>query len=115
MSQIRSKFASSIFNLLAGLPHDFAETVQVDRPDEIRSFMLETLGEDGATAFPPLRQRIILARDVQSLWYLRSALMAALCDLHGELCARDMMAHINVQFEGSLPEGLSSRPSPLSH
>jgi hypothetical protein len=115
MSHHRSKFASSIYNLLAGQPRDFAETVHVDRPEDIRQFMLETLGEDGANAFPPLRQRIILARDVQGLWYLRSGLMAALCDLHGELAARDLMARINEQFEGLLPEGLCSRPSPLSH
>ena len=115
MSHLRSKFSSSIFNLLAGQPHDFAETVQVDRPDEIRVFMLETLGDDGAKAFPPLRQRIFLARDVHTLWYLRTGLMAALCDMHGELAARDMMAQISEQFDGLLPEGLSSRPSPLSH
>ncbi|CAN5721319.1 hypothetical protein BH11PSE7_BH11PSE7_03790 [soil metagenome] len=115
MPHIRSKFASSIYNLLTGHAPDFAETVHANSAEQIRHCMLDALGEDGASAFASLRQRIYLARDVQSLWYLRSGLMAAMCDLHGELAARDMMARINQQFEGLLPEGLCSRPSPLSH
>ena len=114
MPHTRSTFASSIYNLLAGQPHDFADTVEMDRPEAIRQFMLDTLGVDGATAFASLNQRIILARDVQTLWYLRTGLMAALCDMHGEQTARDLLARVNEEFEGTLPEGLSSRPSPLS-
>jgi hypothetical protein len=39
--------------------------------------------------------------------------MAVLAQLHGELTARKTIASINAQFQGLLPAGLNSRPSPL--
>jgi hypothetical protein len=39
--------------------------------------------------------------------------MAALASMHGEKTARQHIASITAQFQGLLPGGLASRPSPL--
>jgi len=71
------------------------------------------LGEDGPTRFPQIIRRIRYADDIQALWYLRGDLMAALAALHGEAAARQRVASITDQFQGLLPRGQMSRPSPL--
>ncbi|MEO5672750.1 MAG: hypothetical protein ABIR26_18840 [Ramlibacter sp.] len=86
-----------------------------DRTEEIRLCMLDCLGATGAARFPAVARRVRWAGDACVLWYLRSTLMAALCELHGELAARRQMATISNLFEGMLPAGLASRPSPLEH
>jgi hypothetical protein len=58
-------------------------------------------------------RRVQFADDLQALWYLRGDLMAALADLHGEAHARETIRNISDQFQGLLPKGLSTRPSPL--
>ncbi|RYF42557.1 MAG: hypothetical protein EOO25_06335 [Comamonadaceae bacterium] len=83
------------------------------RIDEIRQCMLDCLGEDGLARFPAVVRRVRWTAQASDLWYLRSMLMAALCELHGERTARRQMATISHLFEGLLPGGLASRPSPL--
>ena len=39
--------------------------------------------------------------------------MAALAAIHGEGTARDQVAKVTAMFQGLLPNGLNSRPSPL--
>ena len=51
--------------------------------------------------------------DIQALWYLRGDLMAALAAMHGEVAARQKVAAVTQMFQGLLPNGLNSRPSPL--
>jgi hypothetical protein len=91
-----------------------SESVLEDRTEEIRHAMLTTLGEKGAELFPPLRRRLMFAPDLEALWYLRSEWMGALSSLHGERVAAAHLRSINIQFEGLLSKGMSSRPSPLS-
>ena len=50
---------------------------------------------------------------MQSLWYLRGDLMAALASSHGEAAAREKLETLSEMFEDLLPRGLRSRPSPL--
>ena len=76
--------------------------------------MLSTLGESGAKQFPHVARRVRYATDVQALWYLRGDLMAALAALHGEAVARQKVQRISDMFQGLLPGGMTSRPSPLS-
>jgi hypothetical protein len=59
-------------------------------------------------------RRIRYAIDVMALWYLRGDLMAVLAEHHGEAEAREKLQAITEIFEDVLPEGLRSRPSPLS-
>lgn len=75
--------------------------------------MLTVLGDVGPTNFPQITRRIRYANDVQALWYLRGDLMAALATIHGEMAARKKIQSITHMFQGLLPNGLGSRPSPL--
>ncbi|HEY8049945.1 MAG TPA: hypothetical protein VIE63_12275 [Ramlibacter sp.] len=81
--------------------------------EEVREAMLASLEHAGPGQFQPLTRRIRYANDIQSLWYLRGDLMAALAAMHGESVARRKMAGITEQFEGLLPGSMTSRPSPL--
>jgi hypothetical protein len=84
------------------------------RVEDIRQTMLECLGEPGALAYPLLERRITFEHDVQGLWYLRGDLMEALAATQGEAAARKEIEELTAMFQGLLPRGLSSRPSPLS-
>ena len=81
--------------------------------EDIREAMLSVLGNDGAKQFPQATRRIRYATDIKDLWYLRGDLMGVLAKLYDEATARKTMASINAQFQGLLPGGLNSRPSPL--
>lgn len=102
----------SIYGLL-GNSRPASESVLEDGTEDIRELMLGTLGNDGAKRFPHITRRIRYANDIQALWYLRGDLMAAMADVYGEKVARHKMASISTQFQGLLPGGLTSRPSPL--
>jgi hypothetical protein len=84
-----------------------------DAIGDIQEAMLTALGQAGAKSFPAVARRIQYAPDLHALWYLRGDLMAALAALHGEAHARETIRDISEQFEGLLPRGLSTRPSPL--
>ncbi len=84
------------------------------RVEDIRQAMLESLGDSGALAYPLLERRITFEHDAQGLWYLRGDLMEALAAMQGEAQARKEIDELTVMFQGLLPRGLSSRPSPLS-
>ena len=81
--------------------------------EDIRESMLSLLGESGPKQFPQVTRRIRYANDIQGLWYLRGDLMGALAAMHGEAAAREKMSSITAMFQGLLPGGLNSRPSPL--
>lgn len=101
----------SIYGLLGGAPKSSQDLE--DAIADIQETMLGALGQDGAKNYPAVARRIQYADDLQALWYLRGDLMAALAALHGEARARETVRQISEQFEGMLPNGLSTRPSPL--
>jgi hypothetical protein len=80
--------------------------------EDIRNSMLALLDDDAD--HPNVKRRIRYAVDVQALWYLRGDLMSVLAGKHGEVAARAKLSSINEMFENLLPQGLRSRPSPLS-
>jgi hypothetical protein len=102
----------SVYGLLGGAQPSGAALEE--SVEDIREVMLEAIGPTGATRHLPLTRRIRYAQDLQALWYLRGDLMAALASVHGEAHAREIMLGISQEFEGLLPGGLSSRPSPLA-
>lgn len=104
---------SSMQNWLGGPPSE--EERRVAQIELIRQTMLERLGRRSCSAFPQLESRIQLAADLQSLWYLRSDLMAALSSLQGEFTARHSLQDITSMFEGLLPKNMFSRPTPRKH
>lgn len=109
----KTDFKNSLSGLILRRPLAPSDSVLEEGIEDIREGMLELLGEDGAKQFAATTRRIRYATDIKDLWYLRGDLMAALAGLHGEVVAREKIAQINAQFQGLLPGGLSSRPSPL--
>lgn len=113
MRWLKPNLRSSIYGLLAGSPRVPSESVLEDGTEDIRESMLSFLGDSGPKHFPQIIRRIRYANDIQALWYLRGDLMAALAAIHGEAAARQKIASVTAQFQGLLPGGLNSRPSPL--
>ena len=101
----------SLYGLLGGAQRSTQELD--DAIGEIQQAMLMALSQAGANRFPAVARRIRYAQDLQALWYLRGDLMAALAALHGEAQARESIQDLSEQFQGLLPKGLSTRPSPL--
>lgn len=101
----------SLYGLLGGSQRSTQELD--DAIGDIQEAMLGALGDAGRKSFPVVSRRIQYAPDLQALWYLRGDLMAALAALHGEGHAREVIRDISDQFQGMLPSGMSTRPSPL--
>ena len=111
MMRIWKPTIQSIFGLLAGSPRPTRDVE--DATAEIQEAMQAALTPAGAKQFPGLLRRMQYAPDLQGLWYLRGDLMAAIASLHGEQHAREVIKDISAEFDGLLPGGLSTRPSPL--
>ena len=112
MRWLKPNLRSSIYGLL-GNPVTPSESVLETGTEDIREAMLGLLGEGGPKHFPAITRRIRYANDIQALWYLRGDLMGALASMHGEAEARQKIATLTAMFQGLLPNGLNSRPSPL--
>lgn len=82
--------------------------------EDIRQAMLGMMTDMQDAQFPQLVRRIRYASDVQALWFLRGDLMAVLAGSYGEVAAREKLELVSSMFEDLLPDGLRSRPSPLS-
>jgi hypothetical protein len=108
----RKHLRSSIYGLL-GNPVAPTESILENGTEDIREAMLAVLGDSGWKSFPHVTRRIRYANDIQALWYLRGDFMAALASMHGEAAARAKVASVTSQFQGLLPNALTSRPSPL--
>jgi hypothetical protein len=112
MRWLKPNLRSSIYGLL-GNPLPPSDSMLLTGTEDIRESMLAVLGEAGPKHFPQVTRRIRYANDIQALWYLRGDLMAALAAMHGEAAAREKVASVTHMFRGLLPNGLTSRPSPL--
>lgn len=75
----------------------------------MRELVLELPGATGAR----LLGNVERARDLRSLWFLRSTLMQALANDRGESGAREALAELDVLFRQGWPEAPVSRPAPL--
>ena len=85
-----------------------------ERVEELRQMMSDCLGPSGPSGHAALIRRINASHNASALWYLRPPLMRMMCEIYGEKAARRRIESISCLFEGLLPQGLSSRPSPLS-
>jgi len=90
-----------------------ATQVQVDI-DDIRAAMLDLIGNATDDRSITITRRIRYALEVEALWFLRGDLMGILARIHGETIAFEKIEAISDLFDNLLPEGLRSRPSPLS-
>ncbi len=108
----KNDFKNSISGILRR-GRDPSESVLENGLEDIRESMLSVMGDEGVKRFPQATRRIRYATDIKDLWYLRGDLMSAVAAMRGEAAARESIASINAQFQGLLPGGLASRPSPL--
>jgi hypothetical protein len=106
-SSIHAIFSSSY-------PPEPGEQLATMGIDDIRAAMLAAMPSTGAEKFPHVTRRIRYAGDVQGLWFLRGDLMAVLSSHFGEAVAFEKLETISAMFKDLLPQGLRSRPSPLS-
>lgn len=99
-----SRFTTSLAGLLR---YQATESQLNNRVEDVRDAMLDCmLTVLGKEASPPiLWNRILLSHDAQSLWYLRSDLMAFLSEHRGETVARKSMMSITDQFKGLVSTG----------
>lgn len=99
---------------LFGFGHPPVQDTQLDLDiEDIRQAMLALIGEV-ETKMPHVERRIRYAIDVLALWYLRGDVMALLAGRFGEAGARERLEPVTDMFRAMLPQGLRSRPSPLS-
>ncbi|CAN5527691.1 hypothetical protein BH11PSE7_BH11PSE7_10580 [soil metagenome] len=103
---------SSLFAMLHGTTATHPRIEREERMETIRAHMMDSIGLR-INEYPQLARRIRHAPDIQVLWYLRGDLMGMLAAEHGETEARRKVAALTRMFEGLLPRGLKSRPSPL--
>jgi hypothetical protein len=81
--------------------------------DLFRRLMLEVVQPISGEKAARLALRIQCAATLQSLWFMRSDLMAVLAPVYGEVDARHRVETISAPVREALPQGLRSRPSPL--
>jgi len=108
-----SKFASSMLSILRS--GDSVLDAKLDhRVEDIRQAMLECLREVlPSEELDHIRARVMYGADVQSLWYVRSDIMALLAGTHGEAVAQAQMSALTDMFRGLVPAGMHSRPAGL--
>ena len=114
MRWIKPSLTSSFYSFM-GYAAIVPKSVRAERTENIREAMLDALGPGNSAECVQIRRRIRFARDIEGLWYLRGELMAALATLQGEAAARQKIDSLSTLFQGLLPGGLGSRPSPLVH
>jgi len=94
-TRLGSRLRDSFFGLVRPKSTK-APQVPIER---IRLAMLLVMDEAGGRAHPSLERSLLLARDVDTLWYARPALMSALAISQGEANARARLAEITVLFQ----------------
>lgn len=112
MAWLKPNIRNSLYGLLGGNTEP-SDSVLSNGTEDVRESMLACLGPEGSRQFPHLVRKIRYAMDIHALWYLRGDLMAALSSSQGESAARQEIERISRQFQGLLPLGMTSRPSPL--
>ena len=106
MNWIQAGIRKSIKGLFSRSVEISAATLEY-RTEQIRETIFLSLGDFGRKQYPLVCQRLRYAEDVNSLWYLRSEVMAVLSAKQGEKAAKREMLRISKLFRGLLPAGLT--------
>lgn len=110
MNWTLTKIATSLMGLLGQPEKKVSDSTLDNRCEDIREAMLAILDQCGTDATTnAVSNRVCYARNVESLWYLRGAIMAQLTIAVGEPKAREELARITEMFKGYLPAGLGPR------
>ena len=79
------------------------------RLEELRLHMLDAVAPPRQLLrHAALVRKLLQARSIEALWYLRSDMMAALAGDHGEAQARHMLDTLTTLFNGLLPEAAAA-------
>ncbi len=79
------------------------------RLEELRLHMLDAVAPPRQLLrHATLVRKLLQARSIEALWYLRSDVMAALAGDHGEAQARRMLDALTALFSGLLPEAAAA-------
>lgn len=113
MNWFKGHLRSSISAVFSSRPPPTSQPASQPGIEDIRVSMLALVPDSEERQVVQVGRRIRYATDLLGLWYLRGDLMAALAGRDGEACAREKLRAITGMFEGRLPVGLRSRPSPL--
>jgi hypothetical protein len=105
MSWKMSRLSSSLLGLLRD-PDGAANNVQ--KLEDIREEMLGYMAHFmvGKAVRPAVWAKVLYAKDIQSLWYLRSDLMHILSKLSDEAAATKALENITEMFGGHIPPAM---------
>lgn len=108
---------SRISTSLMGLLRDSESPADADAQlENIREEMLECMAQylDGKSVRPAVWGKVLYAKDIQTLWYLRSDVMHMLSQHCGETAAANAIDKITHMFRGLVPTALfaSARKRP---
>lgn len=83
---------------------------------DIRDAMVSCmqLALKGQSDRPRLWRRVAYANDIQTLWHLRTDMMAFLSERCGETLARQQMSEITEKFRGAIPDNQMPRKTRLN-
>ena len=110
MNWTLTKIATSLMGLLGQPEKKVSDSTLDNRCEDIREAMLAILDQCGSDATTnAVSNRVCYARNVESLWYLRGAIMAQLTIAVGEPKAREELARVSAMFKGYLRAGLGPR------
>ncbi|MDE2418203.1 MAG: hypothetical protein KGN32_10390 [Burkholderiales bacterium] len=95
-----SRFTSSLISLLRDTREEDAAAAD-NRLENARDAMLDLLSEvmDGQVVRPAVWGKVLYARDIESLWYHRSDVMAILSVHLGETTARARVTALTPLFK----------------
>jgi hypothetical protein len=116
MRWLKPNLRSSLWALFGAAPAEPVVSTIIERVtvEDIRAQMQQLAESVAGERSEQVMRRIRYASDVEALWFIRSELMALLAGSRGEAAALEAIDAISDMFENLLPEGLRSRPSPLS-
>jgi hypothetical protein len=104
-----SKIATSLMGLL-GHPEKVSDSTMDNRCEDIREAMLHLLELCGThESVQSVANKVFHARNIEALWYLRSAILAEVGTVLDQTTASEQLKPITSMFKGYLPESLAPR------
>jgi hypothetical protein len=77
--------------------------------ERVREEIFEALEPYRLDPVTRIENRVLFARDIEGLWYLRPEIMNAIAASHGEAAARKCLSQITALFQGHHPGAKPSR------
>jgi len=111
-------FISRLTTTLMGFLDEWLSDPEIEElVTDIRQAMLDCMSVHLASEDirPLIWNKVFYASSLQTLWYLRTDLMAFLCGHCGEILAREKLAAISEKFRSALPADQMPKPGPFSH